>query len=543
MTIGAQGLNIASNPLLSSIAGTVYARSGPVTYAFENAGALTDRGSSNYQGGSNYTSAWSTADKDAFRAVVQQFMDVANVTVSEAFSTASADITLQMVDAVPGGWGGYAGGDTFVVGSVNKGLLLHEFGHSMSLGHTHSDSFRTDIFPGVTSSTDSGDFGMNSKLYSIMSYNWEGYSGFSGKVYSHDSLGTLDIASLQAMYGANSNHRTGDDTYTLLNKEYLTIWDAGGRDHMDFSDAIFETVIDLRAAHLQLAEGGAGRPSYVGDDPNDYGGYTIAYGVTIEDATGGIADDVITGNAAANMLNGMAGNDKIYAGGRADRIDGGLGDDRMFGGKGNDVFDAGTGRDVFVGGLGIDTVNYSDAGPGLRIELETLARNTGSALGDRLFDIENLVGGAYRDVLRGDENDNRIAGGDGQDLLDGRDGNDILRGDGDRDQLLGRAGNDTLFGGAGWDRLEGGAGDDTLNGGGGRDTFVFDGGRDVIEDFGLDRLVLDSDLWTGNLTRSEVMDFARLKTGDLIFDFDNGNTLTLEDFTQINRLETVLTLA
>src|SRR6185369_665709 len=65
----------------------------------------------------------------------------------------------------------------------------------------------------------------------------------------------------------------------------------------------------------------------------------IAYGVTIENATGSAGNDVIIGNDAANVLDGGAGNDNL---------DGGNGDDELRGGSGNDLLKGGSGADRFV---------------------------------------------------------------------------------------------------------------------------------------------------------------------------------------------------
>jgi hypothetical protein len=74
------------------------------------------------------------------------------------------------------------------------------------------------------------------------------------------------------------------------------------------------------------AEGIAGYPSTM-KDLN--GGFTIAAGVIIENASGGGGNDTITGNAANNTLEGREGNDQI---------NGYLGADILIGGAGRDVF-------------------------------------------------------------------------------------------------------------------------------------------------------------------------------------------------------------
>lgn len=84
---------------------------------------------------------------------------------------------------------------------------------------------------------------------------------------------------------------------------------------------------------------------------------------------------------------------------------------------------------------------------------------------DQFESIENIVGSAYDDVLRGDAGANTLSGSSGDDRLDGAAGNDVLNGgsgddllnggDGDDTFEIGSgAGNDTIVGGAGFDRIK-----------------------------------------------------------------------------------------
>jgi Ca2+-binding RTX toxin-like protein len=75
--------------------------------------------------------------------------------------------------------------------------------------------------------------------------------------------------------------------------------------------------------------------------------------------------------------------------------------------------------------------------------------------------IEDAVGGAGADTVKGSADDN---------ALDGRGGDD---------ELGGGAGNDRLLGGEGNDRLDGGTGADTMEGGTGDDAYVLDGIGDM----------------------------------------------------------------
>lgn len=95
-----------------------------------------------------------------------------------------------------------------------------------------------------------------------------------------------------------------------------------------------------------------------------------------------------------------------------------------------------------------------------------------------------LYGGAGNDVLEGEGGLDRLWGGDGRDRLFGGDGNDTLWGGKGADVLFGGAGSDVIYGGAGRDRIftevgeaYGGAGNDTIEGDG---TFFGDTEDDMV---------------------------------------------------------------
>ncbi len=139
------------------------------------------------------------------------------------------------------------------------------------------------------------------------------------------------------------------------------------------------------------------------------------------------------------------------------------------------------GSQSITGGSGSDTVNYSASNDRVWINLATGNTQHGHAGGDKLTDIENLIGSRFNDIMKGNAESNRIEGGAGN------------------DQLEGAAGQDRLYGGAGNDKITGGKDGDLLFGGEGRDTFVYThindsrpADRDVIGDFvsGQDKLSL-----------------------------------------------------
>lgn len=208
-------------------------------------------------------------------------------------------------------------------------------------------------------------------------------------------------------------------------------------------------------------------------------------------------------------ISGGNGDDFIESGNGDDLIFGDTGDDIIISGNGDDVIVGGIGRDQIDGGAGIDTASYENASAGVDVRLTTGRGRGNEAQGDKLSNIENLIGGEFGDKLSGNDFVNRLEGGDGGDVLSGLGGNDFLfggngedflNGDDDDDVLFGGAQNDVLIGGDGDDVLNGGLGQDVLWGGEGSDIFQFldvaesgtGAARDIIRDFeqGVDLLDL-----------------------------------------------------
>lgn len=256
-------------------------------------------------------------------------------------------------------------------GSTGFYVLIHELGHGLGLAHPHDGGTgdAPTTFPGVTGAWSLGLNQMNQGIWTVMSYNfdpcWVGHD--SPDAYGHSKTPmALDVAALQAIYGANTGYRTGDDLYLLpqVNASgtgWSCIWDAGGVDTISNSGSGVSCVIDLNQAPL-VGPNAAGYVSWVN---NIVGGYTIANGVVIENALGGLADDLIIGNDVSNQIGGSLGDDllmggggfdTLYGGKGNDQIQGGLNADMIFGGDGNDDQRGGSGHDEIVGGAGNDTI-------------------------------------------------------------------------------------------------------------------------------------------------------------------------------------------
>ncbi len=155
----------------------------------------------------------------------------------------------------------------------------------------------------------------------------------------------------------------------------------------------------------------------------------------VENLEGSRHDDILLGDEKANRIDGGAGNDTLEGRDGDDVLAGGEGGDWLDGGRGNDTADYSAAKGRVVVGLNVNPLHHADGGMGY----------DGEAYGDRLFNIENLIGSAYGDLLHGDDNANRLDGGAGD------------------DHLVGAGGDDTLVGGEGADRIEGGSGIDTVD--------------------------------------------------------------------------------
>ena len=234
-----------------------------------------------------------------------------------------------------------------------------------------------------------------------------------------------------------------------------------------------------------------------------------------------------SGTIYGNVLLG-AGEDKFFGetGEIFGEVKGEDGNDIIKTGLGDDFLNGGEGRDQLFGGAGNDTAVYSDSSSSVRVNLATNRGRGGEARGDRLYDIENLVGSAYDDTLIGDAVSNSLEGGAGGDTLHGEDGNDFLLGD---------IGYDTLIGGDGDDILNGGLDRDILWGGDGVDIFEFldviesgtGSSRDVIKDF--EQRVDLIDLSAVGATSFSAGGFTNT-AGEVTFKLIGGGTKTVVEY-------------
>lgn len=314
-----------------------------ITFSFDAAAPAND-----FSGRTGWR-AWTAVEKTALLDAFAHIETFLNVDFVEAGGGAAADLSLGMV-SLPGSTAGLGGaGLGFANGDVTSyqafatydktldiaadtNLVLHELGHALGLSHT---------FGGVPLPA-----AQDNNHYSVMSYDADPFSG----TYN-DAMMLYDVLALQAIWGAAA-YRTGDSRYTGSRTDNVdTIWDTGGTDILDASARANTVRLDLRE----------GRFSTFGD----YADVAIAYGVKIENATGGTGNDTLIGNALANILSGGSGADLLIGGnGRdtlrgkngKDLLKGGSGNDKLLGDGGNDKLKGGYGGDRLEGGKGYDKI-------------------------------------------------------------------------------------------------------------------------------------------------------------------------------------------
>ncbi|MDX2156533.1 MAG: M10 family metallopeptidase C-terminal domain-containing protein [Hyphomicrobiaceae bacterium] len=465
------------------------------TYKFETAAAADFP-----FGGISGLVAYTEAQKTAVRAALAEYESIFNVRFQESPAATDPDFSFYTAGNLgsAGGIGAWAFSGSNWDGSVifrsdidlaaNFDLVLHEIGHSLGLKHPGNYDVGGGGAPGpyLPEAEDNDKF-------TVMSYNTNPTSGLTSR-----HLMVYDIAALQTFWGSNLTTRTGNDLYTGPDDGIIqTIWDAGGIDTLQYTGAV--------AANLDLR---AGTFSSLGAADN----LSIAYGVTIENATGGSGNDTLRGNSAANVL------------------DGGAGSDTLRGGTGNDTYFVENAADIVfeATGQGTDIVRATIS-KALFANVETLILDGTANLNGAGNDLANtLIGNAGANVLDGRLGADRMFGHGGNDtyLVDNAadlvgesagNGTDTVKsvisyalgsnvekllllgtaningtGNGLANVIVGNNGSNRLDGGAGIDNLTGGLGLDYLTGSAGNDRFIFNStsdstfsAADRILDFGV----------------------------------------------------------
>lgn len=390
-----------------------------VTYSFVMGADLAGWDANTPYANNGYTGL-TAAQQANFRDALALYEQAAGIIFVETTSGQGMINAMNTSGSAWGGWAAvasstlnYTGSGELVIddsGTYDEGTsafqtILHELGHAMGLEHPWEGGITLD--PAI-----------DDQWHTVMTYN--------GSFPHTDHLGTLDIAAMQAQYGASG--AVAGWGVTLV-AGVLDVTGTLGADDI------------LGVAGSNRLYGGAGADLVHGRQADD----TLHGGGGADQLSGNGGSDRVFGDAGNDALYGfgaVAGwdnnADRLYGGGGVDTVTGGSAGDRLFGGKGRDLLDGGDGDDTVHGGAGADSLYGGTAG---------------SSSGNQTF--------------HGDAGADLVAGGDGS------------------DQLYGGSQNDTLDGGANWDWLYGGDGDDAFygggtgavvdrfTGGGGADRFVF----------------------------------------------------------------------
>jgi Ca2+-binding RTX toxin-like protein len=285
-------------------------------------------------------------------------------------------------------------------------------------------------------------------------------------------------------------------------------------DGINVAPSDFSLRVAMRTAEGFLLSASGGQAKLLDDISFTFADYrTVAEVQGIGNDANGNAKLYLAARGWSYEILGGAQPDRINAGDGHDVVRGMAGNDTLLGGRGDDTLIGGAGADSLDGGTGNNTASYAGASGGVTV---SLVSNTGigsDAQGDRLSNIQNLIGSDNGDLLTGDANANRLDGGLGNDTLVGGAGPDTLIGGGGNDtasyetqalldagqfltvsldarvantfdaegdvfvgisNLTGSRNNDRLVGDAQDNILIGGGGNDTLEGGAGADTFYGD---------------------------------------------------------------------
>ena len=377
--------------------------------------------------------------QESTRQGLKLYSDISNITFKEVSSAnGGGKIQFGAID-LPNyaGWSTGVGNATnsriwldkniadITPGSSGFTTLLHEIGHSLGLKHPHE---------GVVNLPNYQD----NDRFSVMSYN--GHPEMPGVTPKTPQI--FDVAAVQYLYGANTDTRSGNNTYSWgTDAKFIeTIWDGGGIDTISAANQTKDVVIDLITGGFSSigANGAANAENNV----------AIALGVTIEHAFGGAGNDNISGNSVANNILGGVGNDTLSGKIGNDFLSGGSGNDALNGGDDNDFLHGDSGNDTLKGGEGDDILN----------------------------------GGLDNDILNGDDDNDILNGGLGNDTLNGGNGNDKLMGSDGNDILKGGDGDDTLIGVNSSEASPGTQEIDILTGGAGVNTFVLGDANNIYYD-------------------------------------------------------------
>jgi serralysin len=429
-----------------------------VSYSFVESGDLAP-----WEANAGYANDGYTSMTAAQRTNVRDAMAVYAATAGIIFvETTSGTGMVNIMNTSGSGYGGWADVASSAINDVGHGELvidsrgdydersyafqsiLHELGHAMGLEHPWEGSITLDT-------------AIDDQAHSVMTYNTD------APYVSH--LGTLDVAAMQAQYGAVQHWNAA------LRSGVLYLTGGNGRDNI--------IGLDLRSR----IDGKAGADEIYGRTDND----TLIGGAGNDRLYGGFGNNRLVGGEGNDILYATdQGDDRFFGGAGRDQLQGAEGADTLYGGDGNDVLGGASGGDRFYGGLGNDLLDGTDAFFHNQGDLNLLSGDEGN---------DTLRGGDRSAVLHGGAGDDRLVSGKGTnsgDIFGDAGADSLYQNEEGRNNLYGGRGNDSLYSAGGAGFMWGDDGDDVfycrlsgdVTGGRGADRLIVKtGGADVRLNF------------------------------------------------------------
>ncbi|MCA1322841.1 calcium-binding protein [Herbaspirillum sp. alder98] len=433
--------------------------------------------------------------------------------------SAGAAVTVDLFNGT--GAGGNAQGDTLVhiqnvIGSTAGGNTFYasadanSFNGNSTTGNTVNYSHATGaVIVDLTNTRDNTlaqNFATGDTFTNIQNV--------VGSVYDDLIVATSQVNRIDGGLGNNtvSYERASAAVKVDLATNQGSLGDAAGDTYLNIQNAIGGAGDDILVgnASINKFDGGLGSNTVSYEHATASVKVNLATGqgisgdaagdtyANIQNATGGLADDIIVASSAINAIDGGGGtgNTVSYENSSADvKVDLFLGQgfnndaagdtytniQNAQGGSGNDTFVGNGVANSFEGGTGSNTISYEHSNAAVKINLATGTGSLGDAAGDRYYNIQNAIGGLGNDTIVASAATNAIDGNGGVNTVSYENSSaavkvNLATGQG----LLGDALNDTyvriqnVTGGAGNDILVGNADVNVIDGGLGNNTVSYE---------------------------------------------------------------------
>ncbi|WND02832.1 M10 family metallopeptidase C-terminal domain-containing protein [Temperatibacter marinus] len=295
-----------------------------------------------------------TAQKAIFLDIIDMVENYTNIDFVQVADIASTETSPGSAGDIRIGWSGKTGTDAAAWAYLPNGwlydgdiwlfsenlssdperpylgfVMLHELGHALGLKHSFEEE-------GAGIAIDPN---FDSVEYTVMSYtdSVEFGSRAVADLYP-TTLMYYDILALQYIYG-ESEVNPENTTYTFDGTEqyYMTLWDTGGVDTIDFVNQLSGVNIDLSGSQWSDVNTTVNYYQFGDFVGNKTATLFIPEEVDIENVIGTDEDDRIKGGDQDNVLEGQGG---------ADMLAGGAGQDSLTGGTGGDTFITALGEGV-----------------------------------------------------------------------------------------------------------------------------------------------------------------------------------------------------